>query len=269
MYTKARVVIPFILLSCLSLIEAQENQKLINSEFADFLFNSELYELAAEEYERLLYYTPENIAALTKLVKCYTLTGNEHLIEQRFKLSETTNRELSLSYFDLLFSLKKSEKFKEFYLKQKGQLTVQHNQEMRLRSAILNNEWDTAQKEIGQSKLSSYAAIKEKIEQSNFKNPTLAAGLSALLPGSGRIYAKDAKDGLVSLLFVGSFGYQSYRRFDQKGIKDAGAWIFGGLALGFYVSNIYGSYQSAKYYNNKQNEKIYNFSLPLLLSESN
>ena len=46
-----------------------------------------------------------------------------------------------------------------------------------------------------------------------------------------------------------------YRIISEKGIDRPGAWIFGGLALGFYTGNIYGSVKSAKVYNEFEEKK--------------
>src|SRR5690606_34905714 len=88
------------------------------------------------------------------------------------------------------------------------------------------------------------------------KSPAVAGIMSAVIPGSGRVYARDYKDGLISLLFIGGTAFQSYRRFHDKGIKSVGGWIYGGISFGFYVANIYGSVQSAKIFNAKQNKTL-------------
>ena len=268
MCTSIRVWLCVLFVCFFLVLDAQDESNKLDSGFAEFLYNSELYELAAEEYERLLYYDAENIAYLSKLLKCYSFTGKEQLMEQRFDLSKTTNKELTLSYFDLLLSLRKPEKFESLYHQQKALFTEEESQNIQLKLATLQYDWTEVQSHIQTRNLDQYSSIYNKIEQSHFVKPGLAVGLSAVIPGLGRIYAKDTKDGLVSALFVGSFGYQTYRRFSNRGFSDVGGWIYGGLALGFYLSNLYGTYQSAKYYNNKQNERIYNFSLPKLLTES-
>jgi len=267
MYTSARIWLCGLLCFFFLFLNAQLESKELDSGFAEFLYNSELYELAAEEYERLLYYDSENITYLSKLLKCYSLAGKEQLIEQRFDLQTTKNKELALSYFDLLLTLRKPEKFESVYRQHEALFSLKEQQDILLKLAALNYNWKEVTTHIETRNIEQYFDISNKIEQSHFVKPGLAVGLSAVVPGLGRIYAKDTKDGLISALFVGSFGYQTYRRFSQRGFGDVGGWIYGGFALGFYVSNLYGSYQSAKYYNNKQNDKIYNFSLPKLLTE--
>jgi hypothetical protein len=84
------------------------------------------------------------------------------------------------------------------------------------------------------------------------KSPAVAVLLSTAIPGMGKIYSSFWKDGLMSLLFVGSSAYQSYRGFNKTGIKSGIGWAFGSIAFGFYTGNIYGSYKAAHKYNNRQ-----------------
>ncbi len=82
------------------------------------------------------------------------------------------------------------------------------------------------------------------------RSPTLAAFLSALLPGSGRWYAGRFYDGLYSFLLNAIMGYglyDAYRSGDR--VREA---AFGmGLAY-FYLGNVYGSYVMVK----KMNDRI-------------
>ena len=88
---------------------------------------------------------------------------------------------------------------------------------------------------------------REKLQK---KSPYLAAGMSTIIPGSGKIYTKNWQDGLVALLFVASNAWQAYRGFSKDGIKSTYGWVFGSIGAGFWLGNIYGSYKSAKKFNN-------------------
>ena len=91
-------------------------------------------------------------------------------------------------------------------------------------------------------------------ERSKKKNPWVATALSVPVPGLGKVYAGEWKDGLISLLFVGINTWQAYRRFDQEGIDTFWGWVHGGFALGFYTGNLYGSHKAAR----RQNQKKFN-----------
>ncbi|MEM7659009.1 MAG: hypothetical protein AAF399_22995, partial [Bacteroidota bacterium] len=97
--------------------------------------------------------------------------------------------------------------------------------------------------------------------------PALAVGLSTLLPGSGRLYTNQWPDGLISFLLISGLSYASYRNFNRNGRSSALGWIYGGIALGFYAGNIYGSYHSAIRYNELQKSKIHR-SIQFLLDRS-
>jgi len=78
------------------------------------------------------------------------------------------------------------------------------------------------------------------------KSPLLAAGLSTIIPGTGRIYAGRFLDGLMGLWMVllpGTAAYGSLQ--DGQSIKGN---FFAGITLIFWLGEIYGAYRTAKYY---------------------
>ncbi len=84
------------------------------------------------------------------------------------------------------------------------------------------------------------------------KSPALAGLLSVVVPGMGKIYANDWKDGLLSLVFTATMSVQAYRNFNKHGFSDPRGYIYGAIGTGFYLGNIYGAVQSAKNYNLKK-----------------
>jgi hypothetical protein len=91
----------------------------------------------------------------------------------------------------------------------------------------------------------------EAAMQLDVRSPTKAALMSAIVPGTGKIYAKHWKDGILSMIFVGAATFQAYRGFNNRGITSIHAWIFTTVGTGYYLGNIYGSYHAAKKYNDK------------------
>ncbi len=87
------------------------------------------------------------------------------------------------------------------------------------------------------------------------KSPIKALLLSTLIPGAGKIYTGYRHDGFVAFASIATSAFQAYRGFHKAGIKSIYGWIYGGVGVGFYVGNIYGSWKSAKKYNSEQ--KIY------------
>lgn len=87
----------------------------------------------------------------------------------------------------------------------------------------------------------------DEYEATQKKSPTLAASLSAILPGSGQIYAGRKKDGLMSFLVNGLFIAGTVAAVNNENY--ALAAIVGGVGLPFYIGNIYGGANAAKKWN--------------------
>lgn len=96
--------------------------------------------------------------------------------------------------------------------------------------------------------------IKEKVAEfynkkhfPDYKDAYLAAGLSAVVPGLGKIYTGDYGDGIIAFLFTSVLGYIAYDNFNAG--HNFRAWLFTGLTALFYGGNVYGSYTAAQIYN--------------------
>ncbi len=79
------------------------------------------------------------------------------------------------------------------------------------------------------------------------RNPTLAAVMSAVIPGSGQMYAGRAFDGLRHLLFNGILIYSVVYLIREE--HYAGGYLLAAFTLPFYVGNIAGAKKSADHYN--------------------
>ncbi len=79
------------------------------------------------------------------------------------------------------------------------------------------------------------------------KHPKLAAGLSAVVPGSGQIYTGRTYDGFRHFVFDGLLVYSVYRLLKDENY--AGGYLLAGITLPFYLGNIVGAKQSAESYN--------------------
>lgn len=101
----------------------------------------------------------------------------------------------------------------------------------------------------------------DKFESVPRKSPWLAGALSALLPGSGQVYARNASDGITSFAFTavlgGSAAYMNYLE-TRAGRPHTGSWIAGLVALGFYASGITGAVSAANRYNAYQEREFHN-----------
>lgn len=227
--------------------------------FADYLFESGQYGLASEEYERVVFLNPEDSTSIGRLLASYRLVKKPdlglsralHLIENRSNLPS--------AIFSQLYLLELENKR---YDDAKKLISLQSNLDRDVESLadigvlISQNSW----KEAGQRyAIKSYP--EESPEYANMGNviteylnsrkkiPFLAATMSAIIPGSGKAYSGKWADGAIALVFIGSNVWQSYRGFEKDGIKSVRGWVFGAIGFGFWVGNIYGSYKSARQYN--------------------
>lgn len=98
------------------------------------------------------------------------------------------------------------------------------------------------------------------------KYPATAALMSAVIPGSGKIYTGDIGDGITALLLTSICAYLAYDNF--KADHDFRGWLFTGLTAFFYAGNIYGSAAAAHLYNAQVQINLYT-ELNLYLGKNN
>ena len=84
------------------------------------------------------------------------------------------------------------------------------------------------------------------------KSPLIAAGLSTILPGSGRMYAGRFRDGLMGLWMIVISSTAAYSSFQEN--KNNKGNFFSIITLLFYTGEIYGAYRTAKYYQVSNNK---------------
>jgi TM2 domain-containing membrane protein YozV len=108
------------------------------------------------------------------------------------------------------------------------------------------------------SSIASLAELSRKGLALPHKSPLLAAALSTLLPGSGKVYCGRTFDGIYSLLLVGGSSWLAYEGFRDHGVSSGKGWVFGGAAALLYAGNIYGSGIAARIYNQGETEKLLN-----------
>jgi len=84
------------------------------------------------------------------------------------------------------------------------------------------------------------------------KSPLLAGILSSAVPGSGRVYAGRAGDGIFSFLVTLGSGVIAYSYYRSD--RNLPALGFGALSAFLYLGEIYGSANSSRIYNEKEEE---------------
>jgi tetratricopeptide (TPR) repeat protein len=118
----------------------------------------------------------------------------------------------------------------------------------------------------GEENVKEAAAQLDRYQELPEKSPVLAGVMSAILPGSGYIYAEHYGDGITAFLINGLFIAGTVTAIHQENYAVAG--IVGGIGVPFYLGNIYGSANAAKKWNvgvrNEVIQKIHSTLAPLL-----
>ena len=259
-------------------ISAQSPLGFLNVEnrlkFGDHLFCDGDYLRAIDEYNFVLS-ERDNDSLKLKIGIAYQKLGRFNDAEKYFggfSKSSLLADEVHFEYYRTIY-------LSGFYTRLKGEYYL---------SSYHNSEYDNdIQKLVNLSKLYSAYDIKnssdffkpfnenESIEllkfymrKQNFedKSPFVAALLSAVIPGFGKIYTENYGDGVTALLLTGVLTFLSVDNFNAK--HDFRGWLFAGLAAYFYAGNIYGSAASAQLYN--ANLRLtFDSDLQLFLNQNN
>ncbi len=233
-------------------------------EFANYLFTSKQYQLASQEYERVLFLGKQPDSIKLQIVRSLSLDNQKIQAIQRARSLYDYDftqfpKNFSKHYTKDLFEIQDFIQL-NYFLQQPNTL-ARREQVFCSTSMFLHNlNWKGAS-------LSTELARKENMKETDFfekmtlegqrleyKSPLLATTLSIIVPGTGKFYTGDWQDGIFSLILVGTTAFQAYRGFKQKGVESIRGWVFGAISLGFYTGNIWGSFRSAKKYNKRKND---------------
>ena len=251
----------FLFLCCLSILTSTAQENLMDFDnslkFARYLKFTNQYKFASEEYERLNFLWPGDTSVILELVQTYRYGNQCDKLEHSFELLKQNifqynSVQAAKEYLSFAITCKsESENFFEISsLLQPGQRSFYE-----LGYSWVTQKYDSAviycrkNGDLIKSVHPDLYQLTHDFENEKYKSPALALMMSALIPGSGKLYSKRAGDALISFIFVGTNAFASYRAFNKKGIKSSNGWIFGGLAFSFYSANLYGSAKAAKRYN--------------------
>ncbi|PLK46195.1 lipopolysaccharide assembly protein LapB [Emticicia sp. TH156] len=249
-------------------ISAQDLYNYDNSKkFAEYLSKSGQYELATREFERLTFMQPQNDSLKTSLLTMYRRSGK---LDDAVARGRQLYPDLSLmpapsaiEYSRILLLRNDFKTAGNFWainkrLSQPDKLILQATAEILKDDYKEANEILATLKDNDHQLAYDYKTLAAQAVKVKTKSPALAGIMSAVVPGTGRFYAKDWKDGIVSMFFVGTMAFQSIRGFNKSGVNSTRGWIYGTVGLGFYLGNIHGSVVSAKNYNKKSRQTFRN-----------
>jgi hypothetical protein len=246
-------------------------------EFANYLFQSRQFALASEEYERLVYFDSTNANSRLRLIQSYRYSGKQNIALERFERFFKDSllfikKDFAEEYVKNLILQKENDKVIDF-LKCNANIDDNSRQNYTLAGYLLQKNWDQAfnfalkNPVTKDKKNADLHVIAFQCKQIKYKKPFVAALFSSVIPGTGKFYSKNWKDGLISMALVGVNAWQSYRGFNKYGSNSVYGWIFAGFAGSFYLGNIYGSCKSVKKYNHKLDDEIYNHTWHLVVDD--
>lgn len=238
--------------------------------FADFLYEQGDYLRAVGEYQRYLFYRPQESETINyRIAVCYRFGGKSAQAIQSFETllgtypeSQYTSRiyyQIGATYF-LMDRYDQSARFLSDTL---PRITdrQQHAEAEQLigLSYLMQKRWSEAGEIFKGLQGSDIIRVREKAavyniyaengEKLPMRSPFFAGLLSTVVPGAGRLYTGRLADALNTLFTVGLTGWQAYDGFRRDGLASVKGWTLGTLCGAFYVGNIYGSVVSARVYN--------------------
>jgi TM2 domain-containing membrane protein YozV len=223
--------------------------------FADYLYCQKDYLRAIEEFEKYLPESPDDTIKF-KIALSYKMIGSFKKAEDLFiELSESSllSDEAKLELFKTRFFSKDYSSLQRLYRDYKA-FPKRYNSEIRslYYLSYLFSKDDLPEENVF---LNSFPQINRpqmrefylRKKYPNYKSPTAAALLSAIIPGAGKFYTKDYGDAVTAFIVNGLLGYLALDNFQSR--HTFRAWVFTGLGIAFYGGNIYGSAASAQIYN--------------------
>ncbi len=230
--------------------------------YADYLFKSKEYSRAALEYERACYLDSQNWDAHFYLMKSYRKSeqaakGLAHYQTIYFQLPQNQISQFEHEKNINLFTIQPS-----FFITKTEKDSLDDLQYFKAPSILLTYNWKASQSYLisenykEDKTLSKYYDNAVQGLNTNYKKPWLAGTMSTLVPGLGKVYTGNYKDGIIAFLVTGISAFQAVRGYNSKGLNSGIFILYSGVFTGFYLGNIYGSVKSARQKNRKLNEAI-------------
>lgn len=237
-----------------------------SSQYAHHLFSIGDYHTAFTEYKRLTFLDSLNVEFKTNSLAAAYLSGQylEGIKQARtyYTSDSLFPNSVARAYIHLLFKVDAPLRLQTF-LSANNYLNPNDKTFYSAANQMLDNRMAEAQLLLGKVSIEQESGSIQDlrailIQENRFKPKSagLAGIMSAIVPGSGKAYAGQWKDGLLSFVYVGLSAFQSYRGFNERGIESAYGWIFAGVSTGFYAGNIYGSVRAIHKRRNNHRDQI-------------
>lgn len=245
--------------------------------FAKYLYASEEYSEAIPELNRCIFLAPEKAKneVLGLLLISYRKTGQyESMISASRSLYPRLNfPDPVLTEMHYSFILSRNYSAGHHFLHERPFGEALGQIKFDIAYDVFGNRYSEGLSKInlftpvtpeGEKFSNQATVLLQNASQLRYKSPLKAGLLSVVVPGAGKFYANRKKDAIFSFILTVVAGYQSYRAFNKNGIDSVFGWVYGGLAAGFYVGNVYGSVQAAKKSNEFANERYHEQMLDII-----
>ena len=247
--------------------------------YADYLFKTNQFKLASAEYERIVFLEPKDTLSRFKLIQSYRYlteyTTAINRIEKYFQPSlNNLPKKFSDEYVRNLLYDNQFQKATDFLLNI-NTMDIGVKTEYQLGILMMQYRWteagNFADEHLGvlatTGRFDNLNNIIKGGLNTRYKSPFLAASISVIVPGGGKVYSGQWADAIYSFLIVTSSTWLTYKSFQKNGVS-FNSFLIGSFALSFHSANIYGSVKSAKRHNQKINQALRSDIENILLNDN-
>ena len=268
------VLLLFLMLFCGRAVVAEEMpaQKMIS--FADSLFEKGDYYRAITEYERVIFFHPGDPLALTarfQIAHAYLKGDRIDQAVERFRAlnQEFPNDDIGRKAYYLLGEAyyqkrdygRASDVFTSFIETYPGDQRIDAARIRLGWSYLRQGQWRQAADEFQKlppdsplhAQAEGLAGEAKDYPGIPRKSPSLAGGLSAVLPGAGQLYIERPGDALISFLLNGAFIWATVEAFHNDNNVTGGILLF--FESGWYLGNVYNAVNGAHKYNRRTEQQ--------------
>lgn len=248
----------------------------ITKEFAFDLYQTGFYDEAETEFRRYLFTAGTSIDenALLTLNTIYDskndMAGNDWIFENfNTTLSPFALEKISLTKSKLILNTQDAIAFENFQQSigdRANNFSLDFHNIIGISQLVLANNITEARAKAAAATEDNllFSPLSLYLNDYKTKSPGLALFLSMICPGAGKWYTSSFGQGASSFLTIGSFVGATVYSGIKSDWKSWRTYVYGTCGAILYIVDIYGSYQSAKRYNNRiykelveNTEKIY------------
>lgn len=235
----------------------------------DHFLNLNNYDAAITEYKRFIFFHPDDI----RVAETYNQIGlayraqylwQEAIISMRIAvLNANTDEQKSKFQLDLAVTLIASKNYDlarleliKVMLRNTSDTTFKRSLFLQAVAHIYQYRWEEAREILKEYTTdASLDQLFEKAMNQPQKSTKLAKVLSAVIPGTGQMYAGNWGGGLNAFGLNGALGYVAVDAIFKGYYIDAALWTYFILRR-YYMGNLYRSGTAAETYNQEQSQRV-------------